>query len=198
MKNDRWKQYYDLTKNKPPSKLLVKALPYIEKKGKALDLGAGAFVDSKFLLAQGFNVTAVDSSPTSLELSEEIRDPNFSFIPSAYDTFDFELKEYDLITAQWALPFNTQKTFRTMFESLKSSLKPGGIFAGQFFGWNDQWNTGERDMTFHSKEEALHLLSEMKIISFDEEEGNRKTANGEMKHWHVFHIIAQRPLKKRF
>lgn len=192
MQNDHWKGYYQVTGSKPPSKLLVKALEYVTDKGKALDLGAGALVDSKFLLSEGYEVTAVDSSPTFIELTQEIKDSKFSFVQSTYDAFSYSLNSYDLITAQWALPFNSPGTFDMMFKNLKSSLKPEGIFTGQFFGIRDEWNVEGKDMTFHTQEEVHELLSDMHVIYIKEEEKDGTTARGNPKHWHVFHVIAKK------
>lgn len=191
MQNDRWAEYYKNTAQKPPSKLLMKALEYV--KGKtALDIGAGGFNDSVYLLSQGFTVTAVDSSPTSLELSKKINDPQFTFVNSTYDSFSFELEKYDLISAQWALPFNEPETFNIMFEKLKVSLKINGIFVGQFFGIKDEWNVPEKRMTFHTKEQVEDLLKGMHVIELREEEKDGTTASGNAKHWHIFHVIAER------
>ncbi len=73
--NDRWANYYNATSSKPPSRLLMRALEYVRKGNNtltALDLGAGALVDSKFLLDQGFIVTAVDNSAASENLAKKI------------------------------------------------------------------------------------------------------------------------------
>ena len=57
-----WSKYFNNTKNRPPSRLLVKALEYVENKKNAIDIGGGALKDAKYLLEQGFNVTVIDSS----------------------------------------------------------------------------------------------------------------------------------------
>ena len=95
---------------------------------------------------------------------------------------------YDVINASWALPFNSKKTFASMFERLKSAIKKDGYFSGHLFGINDEWNRPERDMTFQTRSEAEQLFADMKLLDFEEE---GKTANGNPKHWHVFHIIAR-------
>lgn len=195
MKKDSWAQYYENTKRKPPSKLLMLALAYVENKNTALDLGAGAFVDSLFLLENGFMVTAVDSSSASQDLAYTLDNPKFNFIYAQFDNFSFSPNAYDLISAQWALPFNPPDTFEQMFTHLKSSLKPRGIFTGHFFGKNDQWNVSGKNMTFHTKEEIIELLSPSEIIQLKEEEKDGTTADGTPKHWHVYYVIAQNVLK---
>jgi hypothetical protein len=43
-----------------------------------------------------------------------------------------------------------------------------------------------------TEEKAHELLKDMESISFAEDEKDDKTAKGDMKHWHVFHIIARK------
>jgi|CXWL01.1.fsa_nt_gi ubiquinone/menaquinone biosynthesis C-methylase UbiE len=188
--NDRWAQYYQATAGRSPRKLLIETLPYIEERGLVLDVGAGDLTDSIFLLQKGFSVVAMDSSPASLALSREINLPNFTFMNSGFEEFDPQSNSYDLITAQLALPFNKPETFNEVFMKLKESLKLGGVFTGNFFGINDEWNTPDSMMSFHSKGDVEHLFSDMQIIKIEEEESDKETAVGIMKHWHVFNVIA--------
>jgi tellurite methyltransferase len=46
-------------------------------------------------------------------------------------------------------------------------------------------------MTFHTKQQVEELLSNMEILELNEEDKDGKTANGALKHWHVFHVIAR-------
>jgi tellurite methyltransferase len=79
-----------------------------------------------------------------------------------------------------------------MFTKLIADLQEGGIFVGQFFGVRDSWNLPQKNMTFFTKEEAEAQLSSLKILQLSEEEKDGLTAKGTTKHWHVFHIIAQK------
>lgn len=47
-------------------------------------------------------------------------------------------------------------------------------------------------MNFHTREDVQDIFSEFRLISLEEEEKDGITALGESKHWHVFHIIAQK------
>lgn len=96
---------------------------------------------------------------------------------------------YDLISAQYALPFHGPEGFQDFIAKLVFSLKKDGVFVGQFFGDRDGWNTAESKLAFQTKEEALDLLKDLQIKEFVEEEKEAKTAAGEDKHWHVFHFI---------
>lgn len=188
MSNHAWREYHKATATNGPRQLLVEALPYTRKREHALDLGSGAGNDARFLLEQGFMyVDAVDSSAhAAINLPEEVH-----FWQMPFDAFGFPIDTYDLINAQYALPFNGPKTFAAMFTKLAHSLKVDGIFTGQFFGPEDDWS-GDPNMTFHSREEIVRLLDGFAIIVEREEKRSGPTALGGDKFWHVFHIIARK------
>lgn len=183
----KWQGYHEDTKSKPPSKLLVEALSFVENKSKALDLGAGALVDSKYLLSLGFEVIAVDQ-----EKFIEIPDDKFRFVKSLFNEYEFPNNNFDLISAQFSLPFNGKEGFNILMGKLIASLKPKGIFTGQLFGLNDEWNTPESELVFHSKNQVIELLSGMEVLKLEEVDKDGKLSNGTPKHWHIFNIIARK------
>lgn len=191
---DKWQKYVDGTKSKPPRKLLINALnicnPVLDN---ALDLGAGALNDTKFLIESGFkNVTAIDIEKYAEDVYIEWDNDKVTYIDSTFDNYEFPKNNFDLINAQYALPFNPKNTFNKNFEKLKGSLKQNGLFIGQFFGDRDDWNKNDEDMTFHTKNLALEAISDLDIILFQEEEKDEKTLDGNNKHWHIFNIIAKK------
>ncbi|CAN5643867.1 class I SAM-dependent methyltransferase [soil metagenome] len=188
-----WKEYISKTSMKPPSELLKKAVKETSDKELALDLGPGAFKDTKFLLSSGFKkVIAVDIADEGLEHIKDLIPAKVEFVNTSFDKFRFSDHKFDLINAQFSLPFNSPSTFKVMFENLKSSLKPDGIFAGQFFGIRDKWNNGKNDLTFHTLTEILIMMRGMEIIELKEDEEDRAPVIGDIKHWHVYHIIASK------
>jgi SAM-dependent methyltransferase len=185
---NKWQEYYKDTKSKPPSKLLQEALSFVEDKTDALDLGAGALVDSKYLLLNGFNVVAVDQE----KFNEQIQNDKFSFIQSSFNDYEFSRAQFDLITAQFSLPFNGNDGFIELWGKIIASLKSNGIFVGQFFGQNDQWNVPGSELVFHSKKEVDNLLMGLEILKLEEVEEDSKLANKKFKHWHIFHFIVRK------
>jgi trans-aconitate methyltransferase len=186
-------EYYEQTKNRPPSKLLVKAMSFVADRQNALDLGSGALKDSKYLLDQGFKeVWAVDKEALPVELSEYIKDERFHFVQSTFESFEFPNGKFDLINASYSLPFISPSEFSKTWSHIISALKSGGVFAGQFFGVNDEWNDGKNGMTFHSEEEIQEVLKGLEVVELSEEEQDRKMADGDGKHWHVFNVIARK------
>jgi len=187
-----WKEYYEKTGNKPPRPLLLKALEQVHTKEKgALDIGAGTLNDTKYLLSKGWDVTAVDSSKEFMEHATHITDKKFQAVNLPIEKYQFD-KTFGLINAQFVLPFIDKNIFKTTFAQIISSLKSGGVFCGQFFGPEDEWNKEGTSMTFLTKEAVEDLLKDLQIISLDELHEDAKTAAGKMKYWHVHEIIAMK------
>jgi SAM-dependent methyltransferase len=187
-----WKDYYERTKGRPPRPGLQKAVSFVADKDSALDLGSGALNDSQFLLAQGFKrVIAVDKVAVAEEIVKHLPADRFEYIISTFEDYEFGTERFDLINAQYALPFIAPDQFMRVYESIRASMKPGAILAGQFFGDRDGWKD-DKKMNFHTKAESEGLLKDFRAIEFWEEEQDKNTAAGTMKHWHVFHFIVEK------
>lgn len=188
-----WAKFYTHTRERPPWPRMIQAVSLVAKKERALDLGCGAGRDTRYLLEQGFQVTAVDADANAMAIlatfpyQERLRAVQSSFV-------DFPLENYDLINAHFSLPFLPREQFYAVFEKVRQVLNPDGIFVGQFFGIHDQWNTPEQagKMTFLTREEALQALEGLDVIEFEEEDVDSVVADGSPKHWHVFHSIARK------
>jgi hypothetical protein len=191
-----WTKYSEHTKANPARKLLVKAVKYVQHRERALDLGPGALNDSKYLLDQGFQmVVAVNKDPLGTDPVAQSRaagfpKEHFQYRESTFDAFDFSINTYDLINAQYSLPFNPPQTFDNMFESIIASLKHGGIVTGQFFGPDDEWSTNA-DMTFVTRARAQQLLRDCGMIYFDEAKEYRLAMRGQ-KYCHIFEFIGRK------
>src|SRR6266849_5994068 len=135
MTTSDWGRFYNFTRDSPPWPLLMRAASLAPRQGRALDLGAGAGRDTRYLLEQGFRVTAVDADPRAVALLSALPQARLSVVQSSFEDFAFAI--YDLISAQFALPFIPRGRFADVFARLKAALAPGGVFAGQFFGVHD-------------------------------------------------------------
>jgi tellurite methyltransferase len=188
---EAWRQYYENTKGSPPRELLVKAVPYVLRKKEALDLGAGAFNDVRYLLEQGFeHVTALDKVDVAGDIMSSLPKDRVDYVISTFEAYEFPKEKYDLVSGQYSFPFIPKHLFDRVFTSILASVKPGGVITGQFFGVLDDWNVPKTEMTFHTRDAAEDLLKGLSVIEFNEEETDKPTARGEMKHWHVFNFIA--------
>src|SRR4051812_14200630 len=186
-----WGEFYERTKGKPPQPLLVRAVPYVREKVAALDLGSGALMDSAFLLSAGFKtVTAVDHEPIARKRADELPVDRFRYVISKFEHFNFQEQQFDLVNAQYSLPFIGRSEFGTIWSRIHAYLKPKGIFTGQLFGDRDSWSRNTQ-MTFHTRSQAETLLSVFEVLELQEEEEDGMPAVGPMKHWHVFHFIVR-------
>jgi tellurite methyltransferase len=188
-----WADYYKKHTNREPRALLVRAVSSCVSREAALDLGAGTLIESKYLVESGFKkVVAVDSSVQMKEFVGGFDKPELVLVVESFKDFDFSKYTFDLINAQFALPFYGKTDFPIFIKKVIASLLSDGIFVGQFFGINDSWNTSDSDIAFHTKEEVLDFLSDLEILEFTEEEKDATTASSEPKHWHVFHFITKK------
>ena len=188
-----WAKFYQHTRERPAWPRLTRAASLVPRKGRALDLGCGAGRDTRYLLEQGFEVTAVDADANAMTILATFPQERLRAVRSSFGDLPFE--RYDLINAHFSLPFLPREQFYAVFGKVREALNPRGIFVGQFFGIHDQWNTPEQasTMTFLTREEALQALEGLDVIEFEEEDVDSVVADGSPKHWHVFHIIARRP-----
>lgn len=179
-----WKTYYKNISEREPDLLLREALSFVQNRKKALDLGAGSLIESKFLLSQDFEeIIAIDR-----ECTETLDVPNFTFIQEDFEEYTFPPNTFDLINARFALPFAHPDSFQNIWNSMSESLVKRGIFSGHLFGVNDDWSK-EKEMTFHTKKEVEDLLVNTEILKLKEVEKDEPTAAGKEKRWHLFFII---------
>lgn len=190
MKEFKWEDFYQITRDRPPWPLLIEAVSSLAQRKDALDLGCGAGRDTRFLLEKGFRVTAVDNDPHAIACMADFPQDHLRVVKSSFEDFHFET--YDLVNAHFALPFLAEEHFHVVFTRIKQALHVGGLFVGQFFGVNDEWNTPENQMTFLTRDQAETELKGLKVLAFREEDVDGHVADGTPKHWHVYHIIAQK------
>jgi SAM-dependent methyltransferase len=188
-----WAKFAEVTKGRPPRPLLMQALPFVLHRGQALDIGAGALNDSRFLLDKGFGrVIALDAEPIAQEAAAAFPKDRFEYQIATLESFAFPVDAFDLVNAQFVLPFVGRPSFEAVFASIVGSLNKGGIFTGQLFGDRDDW-AQTASMTFHTHSEAQALFGSLTVLHFREEDDpGGRIASGESKHWHLFEFIVRR------
>jgi len=185
-----WQRFLAATRGQPPWGRLIKAASLFDSPGEALDVGAGAGRDSAYLLEHGWRVTAVDSSPAAVKLLRGLApDDRLTVVHSTAQ--DFEPKTYDLVNAQFSLPFVPPAHFEATVARLQQSVRRGGVMAVTFFGPRDEWNVPGSDMTFTPKDEVERLFVGWRLLELAEIEEDGTTATGGSKHWDVIHVIAR-------
>ncbi len=89
-------EFYRITVDSPPWPLMMRAAALVPKPPtappRALDLGCGAGRDTRYLLAQGFDVTAVDENPAALaylERTAQAASVRLHLVRSVFQDFPF-------------------------------------------------------------------------------------------------------------
>jgi tellurite methyltransferase len=192
---DGFSEYYHATAGRPPRRTLLAALErFGEFAGFAVDLGCGDGRDTIELLRRNWSVLAIDAERDAIARLERRGDlPQGRILATQAARFETaDWPEADLVNASFALPLLSPGDFAALWQRIVRSLKPGGRFAGQLYGERDDW-AGRPGITCLSRADAERCLSELSIELFDEEESDAVTPRGKPKHWHIFHVVAQRP-----
>ncbi|HHT0594286.1 TPA: class I SAM-dependent methyltransferase [Legionella anisa] len=204
MNNENWVNYYKITKQKSlPRKTLMKAIELFHCRNQfdhpklAIDLGCGSGSDSLELLKNEWSVLAIDSHAEAISIllascPQSLKNKLKTEIAS-FETLT-SLPISQLINASYSLPFLKPELFYKFWKLIIKTLQPGGLFAGTFFGINDDWSKNKRpNMTFFSYKELHQLFIPFKIELFEEEERDEADALGySMKHWHKYFVVAEK------
>ena len=81
--------------------------------------------------------------------------------------------------------------FPHVWQKICGAIRVGGRFSGQLYGDRDSW-ADRAGMTFHTAGEVETLLKGFEVEYFIEEEEESVTPRGNLKHWHIFHIVAKK------
>lgn len=185
--------YYENTKNAKPHKNIEKFMELNIIPSNALDLGCGAGRDTVFLLKNNWKVLSIDKENTKNYITTQLTHnelKNFDF--KQMDFQNLNLKNFNLVVANFSLPFCEKANFNELWTKICFSLNNNGYFVGNFFGENDSWKLVKTNMTFHSKKDVIDLFKDFEIIKFEEIEQDAKTASGNLKHWHIYDIVAKK------
>ncbi len=182
-----------------PRKTVMLAHKYFQMEnvntGRAVDLGAGTGRDTLFLLRSGWKVCALDEKQQSIDIildrvepehkaGLEVQVTNFSNMTLP--------KEVDLINASFSLPFCKPEHFEHCWKTIVQSLAIGGRFCGHFFGEHDEW-ASDPELTIHSLEGIKDLFKpQFKIEYLQIEQGLIPNFDGQMKQWHIYHVVAKK------
>jgi tellurite methyltransferase len=126
---ERWNARYasgDVAE-KPPETLLVEAVRGYT--GSALDLACGLGRNALYLAAQGWHVTAVDSSSVALDILSERAAEGLSVHPVLAD---LETDEFRIEPDSWDLIVDCYYLQRDLFPSIRDGVRSGGLFVGVF------------------------------------------------------------------
>jgi SAM-dependent methyltransferase len=199
---DDWPAYFEAVAGLPPRDTLIAALDRFDREPLpaaprlAVDLGCGSGRDTLEMLRRGWCVLAVDGHPEGIERLRAGLSPDAA---ARLDTLvaRFEhapIPPCDLVNASFSIPHCAPADFPPMWSRIAAAIRPGGRFAGQFFGVNDGWarRPDAVTRTYHTRPQVEAMLGAFDVEMLDEVERPGKTAFGEPKDWHVFHVVARK------
>ena len=214
-----WGEYYEHHKDREPRQELMQLLESIRQAGEpfadkaALEIGAGNMIETKVLLDAGFgHVTATDvtdgAENAAATLQMDVNDfandvERLNFLKVTHGELGEQLapESLDLVFAYQSLQFASPEEFARLWPAIRASLKPGGRLFITLIGDRDGWakkiladgSRAYKKMNFHSREDIAELLDGLEGVQVREQEEDGTTHDGIAKHWHIFHIQAQKP-----
>ncbi|MCU0568753.1 MAG: class I SAM-dependent methyltransferase [Oculatellaceae cyanobacterium Prado106] len=192
-----WNAYYNAVQDRPPRPTLISALSRFEAEPMAsrlaVDLGCGDGRDTVELLQRGWRVLAIDGEPQGIKRLCDRPNLPVDRLTTRVERFeDLTLPmEVDLINASFCLPFCPPNEFPRFWQKLTAALRVGGRISDQLFGDRDSWATSP-NLSCFSREQVEDLLQPYGIEMLEEEEHPGKTAVGDEKYWHIFHLVIRK------
>jgi tellurite methyltransferase len=184
-----WIKYQNETANHLTRVLLLQAVYHVTERQSALELGAGALVECDYLLRAGFrNVVAVDITPQFKTINVP-PGATFDYHERQFAEYPFPTAAFNLISAQYAMPFCFGGSFDAVWQRIHQALKTDGIFTGQLFGEADGWRD-DPNIVFHTKAEVAKLFDAYEVLKIDECKYTEDSKRG--KFWHYFDLIAKK------
>lgn len=166
--------------------------------GVALDFGCGEGRDAREMVSRGWCVLAVDSSAEAIRrVIAGTPEPLLGLLKTGVETFEempLPPGMFDLVVASFSIPHCDPRDFPGLWGRIVATLRPGGRFAGQFFGPHDSWAVHPDGVTrtFHTRQEVESMFKDFEIEHLEEVDRPGCNAMGEPKHWHVFHVVARK------
>ena len=197
-----WPKYFDAVGDAGPRETCIRAADLFVADGPlhaddpplAIDFGCGTGRDTIHLLAAGWRVLALDGASEAID--RLLARPEIAAHPDRLATgvIRFEDVRFPLcmlLNASYTLPFCPPHLFDALWERIKASIRPGGRFAGQFFGPEDDW-AGLPDRTHHTRGQLDDLLADFELELCREDIHGPDPDTTYPKRWHIFDVVARR------
>lgn len=193
-----WDQYFQKNKGRSVRPLYVKAMGHLSDfqsdQSVAVDLGCGAGIETVDLLKRGWSVFAIDGEPAAISAVNDFVGESLSrslrTICSRFEDLKV-IPPSAFLFSYHSLPFCHPDHLDRIWKMIEQSIAPRGVFAGSFFGSNDEWVQSGR-CTGISQEKLKVYLAEFDLLHLEEIDEVGTTALGGAKHWHVIDVIAKK------
>ncbi len=153
---------------------------YLTNKGKCLDLACGIGQYTKYFMDLGYDVTSADISEIALNKVKTFNKNIVKF--DMREPFPFEDESFDMVYANLALHYFSDKDTKFIIGEIKRILKKGGMLIGSVNGLDCYANIRDKfeeiEPHFYYYDDKYYRLSnvgdvkrylkELKIIKIDE------------------------------
>ncbi len=176
-----------------PSPLIVRALDELKMADRSttrvLDLGCGTASQSLFLAANGYEVTAMDTNATALDMAHEtarsLGIPSRNFVVKTGNALELPTAEkYDVIIAGMLLHFFKKEDNRNIVRQMKSITLPNGLNLLSAYTTNnpEEERLQGREYLFQPQElQSLYAEEDWHSVSYVERLNQRPLARGRTK-----------------
>jgi|GEM_PF-2599632 len=191
-----WQNYIDGTVGRPLYYLYQDVMSNhfnSSKVGRALSLGCGAGNEEIDLLKNGWEVNAIDNHLRSQEIVNERAKNLPGKLHFQLGNFaELEMDgHYDLVLALFSLPFGKKDELARLFERVAEHLKPGSLFAANFF--DDTHSFVKKSMAYSlNLDEIAELFNKNNFkLSYNiSRKFNQLDFSGNKTAWDLIEIIA--------
>ena len=194
-----WQRYYTARPSFAPKDTLMQALAHIHEQGVTtplvVDIGAGTGVESRWLLEQGAHVYAIEPHEAGIIALQALAKE----YPGQLEAIHARAEAAHLpsachvVHAGCVFPFCAQDEVETILKHAFAALVPGGWLSTQLFGPEDSWARSGAALG-HTYEQVHTILAQFQPLQITEQNETGADATGQPKHWHIWHILAQKPL----
>jgi len=149
-------------------------------------------------LRNGYQLVGIDSSRSAIRVLQS----SMSARLAAKATLQVgrleraTLPPADLVWAGLSLPFVAAEHFPELWSRIVAALKPGAVFAGDFFGPKHTWASTTAKYC-PALAEIRRFMRPLELLSLTIERGARYSATGEPFHNEMFTVIARKSLTRR-
>jgi len=193
-----WAAYYRHTLGRDARPLFARGVEAMVAadvpSGQAVEIGFGDGTETLLLLGAGFTVLAIEATPDAEAVlrprvpRRDARRLEIRIAPAE----DVELPSFDLLYSGYVFSFLGPEAFRRFWTGVRAHLRPGGFLVFNIFGVHDTWAV-EPDMTFLDRDGVHRLVDGLDVLEIREEDQDGDSFSGP-KHWHIFDVIARRPM----
>jgi hypothetical protein len=137
--NESRDTYYRRSLELGPSPFLALALEFATNKDAAIDIGAGAMLDTKQIAENGFKDIFASDVNQNIEnyFPPELKDKAVLKIEDIND-YNYPPNSFDLVYTSKALHYLKQVNSDTVFQKILASIRRDGLFVGAIFGRSDE------------------------------------------------------------